>query len=115
MRLAALGPAGSLLVTLALLAQAAPADAKDPVFLYRARCAACHGNDGKAQTEVGKEAKAADFTTAAFQQSHTDDSIRKSILDGRPGTKMLGFAGKLTPDEVESLVKVIRAFGPPRR
>ncbi len=87
------------------------AHAKDPMLLYRARCAACHGDDGKAQTAVGKEAKAADFTTAAFQKARTDDALRKSILEGRPGTKMLGFAGKLSPDELESLIKVIRGFG----
>jgi cytochrome c553 len=105
----------ALLVCSLVVLSGAPAEAKDPVFLFRARCAPCHGLDGRGQTAAGRAAKARDFADEEFQRTRTDESLREAILKGRPGTKMLGFAGTLTDEEVTGLVQLVRSFRKVRR
>ncbi len=113
--------AGGTLAT-ALLLGGSPAyaqPAKDPKAdrLWRARCAGCHGDDGKGQTEQGKKMGIADMTTAAFQKGLTDDQIGKSILDGIKREKggkqqeMEPQKDKLRPDQLQLLVAYVRGLG----
>jgi mono/diheme cytochrome c family protein len=104
------------IVALALLvgnaARAAP-DAK-AVRLWKAKCASCHGADGKAQTETGAKLKIPDMSTAAWQKKVTDEKAKSAILDGvkRPdGEGMDPFRDKLEPEQVDALVAVVRSFG----
>ncbi len=71
--------AGLFLTALAPL----PAHAdKGAERLWKAKCASCHGADGKGQTEQGQKLKVADYTTAAWQKAHTKEQIKKGIIDG---------------------------------
>jgi mono/diheme cytochrome c family protein len=79
---------------------------------YQTYCAVCHGDDGKAQTEKGKEKGARDFTNAKWQKSASDERLETSILKGKG--KMPKFEGKLSPDEVKALVKDVRSFAEAR-
>ena len=84
---------------------------------WRANCASCHGKDGKADTEKGQKLKLPDMTAAAFQKGTTDDKIRNQILNGVDETKdgikkqMDPFKDKLSSEQVDALVKFVRAFG----
>ena len=49
------------------LALAQPSDPKTE-RLWKAKCASCHGADGKAQTEQGKKMAMHDITTAEWQK-----------------------------------------------
>ena len=97
-----------------LAAAAASADKIERTF--KAKCASCHGEDGKGQTTKGKEMGVRDMTAAAWQKDLTDDKIQKSIEDGVDRTEggkkqqMDPYKDKLKPDQVAELVKYIRGL-----
>jgi mono/diheme cytochrome c family protein len=84
--------------------------------LWRAKCASCHGPDGKGQTEQGKKMAVADMSTAAWQAGITDDKIKAAIADGlkrdKNGVKqeMEAYKSKLRPDQIDGLVAYIRGL-----
>jgi mono/diheme cytochrome c family protein len=78
--------------------------------LWKAKCKSCHGEDGRAQTTLGKKQKIKDMSTAEWQSGHSDPDIRKAIVEGVPDTKMKPFEGKLSDAEIAGLVKYVRAF-----
>ncbi len=96
---------------------AAPAGAADKAQrTFNAKCASCHGENGKGDTKKGKEMKVADMTTAAWQKDNTDDKIKKAIESGVNETKdgvkkeMDAYKDKLKPDQIDDLVKYIRTL-----
>jgi len=90
---------------------AATAWADDIPGLWKAKCASCHGEDGKAQTKTGKKEKINDMTTADFQTKFSDDAMRKVILEGsKDNNKMKPFKGKISDADVDGLIKHIRSF-----
>ncbi len=74
-----------------------------PSELFLQYCAKCHGEDGKAQTPKGKQLKAQNFTDVEFQQHESDKELIKIVTKG--GMDMPAFGKKLTPEQIESLVK----------
>jgi mono/diheme cytochrome c family protein len=83
--------------------------------LFNAKCGSCHGKDGKAQTEKGKEMKMRDMGSEEFQKD-SDDEMKKTISDGfrkqKDGVKqeMDGFKDDLKPAEIDGLVQMVRGF-----
>jgi mono/diheme cytochrome c family protein len=70
---------------------------------YKAKCASCHGADGK-----GKEAlKTQDLASAAVQNM-SDAELTTIITDGKG--KMPAYGKSLKPDQVKDLVAYIRSF-----
>jgi mono/diheme cytochrome c family protein len=104
----------ALFITMPLVASAA-----DPKTerLWRAKCAGCHGDDGKAQTDQGKKMAVADLSAPAWQKKFTDEQIKTAILDGvnetRDGKKkeMEAYKSKLRPDQVDALIAYVRGLG----
>ncbi|HKA87025.1 MAG TPA: c-type cytochrome [Haliangiales bacterium] len=96
------------------LATAARADKTERT--WKAKCASCHGDDGKGQTTKGKEMGVRDATAPAWQKEFTDEAIQKAIEDGLDRTKdgkkqqMDAYKAKLKPDQIEDLVKYMRSF-----
>jgi mono/diheme cytochrome c family protein len=87
-----------------LLSTYAKADTAATEATYKAKCAACHGADGK-----GKEAlKTQDFASSAVQNM-SDAELTAVITDGKG--KMPAYAKSLKPDQVKDLVAFIRSFG----
>ena len=84
--------------------------------VWRGKCAACHGADGKAQTDEGKKMAIADMSSAAWQTQLTDDKIKAAINDGVKRTKgsvaqeMEAYKGKLQPAQIDGLVVYVRAL-----
>jgi mono/diheme cytochrome c family protein len=107
----------SMLALLAVSASLAFADA-DPrtVRLWKAKCAACHGEDGKGATEQGKKMGIADMTQATWQKQFTDDQIKATLTSGIKREKngkhqeMDPFAGALRPEQMDALVAYIRSL-----
>ncbi len=105
-----------LLVLAAILALPAFAEApeKKVMRVWKAKCSACHGNDGRGQTESGKKLKLPDFTTAAWQAKTTDDFIRNRVTNGlkeeRDGVlkEMPAFKDELQPEHLDALVVMVR-------
>jgi mono/diheme cytochrome c family protein len=87
-----------------LLSTHAKADTAAAEATYKAKCAGCHGADGK-----GKEAlKTQDFASSAVQNM-SDAELTAVITDGKG--KMPSYAKSLKPDQVKDLVAYIRSLG----
>ncbi|XXF79096.1 cytochrome c [Myxococcaceae bacterium GXIMD 01537] len=98
-------------LVLALSLTATGAWAEEPADLWKAKCKSCHGEDGKAQTKMGQKENIPDFSKAAWQKAESDAEIRKVIADGSShNPKMKAFKDKLTPEQIDSLVKYIRGL-----
>jgi len=74
---------------------------------FKAKCASCHGPDGKGETSVGKMMKAGDFASDAVQKM-SDADLTDAISKGKG--KMPAYK-TLTPEQVKDLVGYVRAFG----
>ena len=77
------------------------ADAAADVF--KSKCAMCHGPDGK-----GKMAGTKDLGSAEVQKA-SDADLTATITNGKP-PKMPAYKGKLTDDQIKSLVAYVRTF-----
>jgi cytochrome c6 len=76
--------------------------------LYAAKCAACHGPDGKGQTAMGKSNKLRDLASADVQKL-SDEDLSTIISSGK--NKMPAYGKSLKPDQIKELVAYVRAFG----
>ena len=74
---------------------------------YKAKCAMCHGADGKGDTSMGKMMKIRDLSSADVQ-SQSDADLNGIITNGKG--KMPKYDGKLTADQISGLVKYIRTL-----
>jgi cytochrome c6 len=98
--------AAAVLTALVFLSSPAKAD-NTAEATYKAKCAMCHGPDGKGETATGKMMKAGDFASADVQKM-SDADLTDSIVKGKG--KMPPFK-TLTADQVKDLVGYVRAFG----
>jgi DMSO reductase family type II enzyme heme b subunit len=89
--------------------------------IYAKRCSHCHGDEGDGQGVAAGFVypKPRDFTLATFKYKSThaddefptDDDLRKTILEGLPGTSMPGWKSLLSAAEVDGLILKIKKFG----
>lgn len=98
----------SLSVSYGFASSAAVAAFQDGKTVYDAKCAKCHGVDGKGVDKFKKQG-VKDMTDPAWQKAHSDAKIRNVILNGE-GDFMPAWKGKLKPAEITALVKHIRGF-----
>jgi len=83
------------------------------------RCEMCHGASGKGDTAMGKKMGVADMTTAAWQESHDDETIKNVVLKGfereKDGKQQKHQPMKgATARDAEAILKLVRSFGPTR-
>ncbi|MFI5088856.1 MAG: c-type cytochrome [Terriglobales bacterium] len=91
-------------VVLAMLALPLASFAADQAAdLFKSKCAMCHGPDGK-----GKMAGTKDLGSAEVQKA-SDADLTATITKGKP-PKMPAYDGKLTADQIKSLVAYVRTF-----
>lgn len=106
----------ALLLLFALPAAAEPPD-KKVARLWKAKCSACHGADGRGQTETGKKLKLPDFTRPEWQAKTTDEFIRNRVTNGiletRDGVEkeMPAFKDELQPEHLDAIIALIRKLG----
>jgi cytochrome c6 len=85
-----------------------PANAQDAgAALYKTKCAACHGADGKGETAVGKADKIRDLGSADVQQQ-SDADLTAIITTGKG--KMPAYGKSLKPEQVKDLVAYVRTL-----
>jgi len=85
-----------------LVSQAALAEAAGGALLYQRNCAVCHGLGGDGGVGIPLNLK--DFLAVA-----SDDYLRATLREGRPGRVMPAFAG-LTGDQVSAIIGHIRSW-----
>jgi mono/diheme cytochrome c family protein len=99
------------IVTIALLFTMAPQNLFSQSAgeaLYKQKCQVCHAPDGSGDTIMGKKLGAKDLKSAEVQKQ-TDAQITEVITKGKD--KMKGFEGKLSNDEIKTLVAYVRELG----
>lgn len=78
----------------------------DAQTTFGAKCAKCHGKDGRGKTMRGRLAHARDLTSAQWQNDVTDERLFNSVSNGRG--KMPSFKKKLSEAEIDALVAYVR-------
>jgi len=114
-------PLGRIGATVLLFLCWAPASARasDGAETFAAGCATCHGAGGEGDGPVGAalDPKPADLTARSFQDSRTDDDIRRAIVDGGAAIGkspvMPAFGAQLDAGQVDALVRWIRSVADP--
>jgi cytochrome c6 len=96
-----------LLLATALLFAVVPAQAQSGAALFKAKCAPCHGPDGKGDTSMGKVLKVRDLSSAEVQKQ-TNAELTAVIENGKG--KMPGYKGKLSGGDIKELVSYIRSL-----
>lgn len=96
-----------LVSTLLAAVFAVPAFGQSATDLYKARCASCHGMDGKGEAPAGKAMHARDFNSKEVKDE-SDDELYAIIKNGK--NKMPGFAGKLSNDQIKAQIAYIRSL-----
>ena len=87
------------------------ADQRGGADIFKQKCSACHGVDGKGIKGIGTP----NFTDPKLQASITDEQVVETIKNGKKGTMMPAWAGKLSDQEISAVATYIRSFaGAPR-
>jgi cytochrome c6 len=101
--LGAMTLAAGLLAGIFLFSSTAKADAAAAEATYKAKCAACHGADGK-----GKESMKTRDLASADVQKQSDADLSAIITNGKP-PKMPPYK-TMTPEQVKDMVAFIRSL-----
>jgi cytochrome c6 len=99
----------SLFVVVAALAVVfmlpSSATAQNAAATYKAKCAGCHGADGKGNTGPGKALGAHDFGSDEVAKM-SDADLAKTVTDGK--NKMPAYGKSLKETEITDLIAYIR-------
>ena len=87
---------------LALFLLAGAAQAADGKALFGAKCAVCHGPDGKGQTAMGKKLGVKDLTVTRLSAADVEGIVAKGK------GKMTPFAAKLSPEEIKAVTAYVK-------
>ena len=82
--------------------------AADARSTYNAKCASCHGRDGRSKTTRGRRTHSRDLTDANWQNDVSDERLFNSIHNGRG--KMPAFKKSLSENEIDALVALVRSL-----
>jgi len=95
-----------LLLVATMFCGPAKADEKTAA-LYKQKCAACHGADGKGETPTGKAMKVRSFGDPEVAKM-SDDELAGAIEKGKG--KMPAYGKSLKPDEIKAMVAYVRSL-----
>ena len=96
-----------LIPCFSVFAFSARAQGEGAAPLFKTKCAACHGPDGKGETAIGKTNKIRDLGSADVQKQ-SDADLTALITDGKG--KMPAYGKSLKPEQVKDLVAYIRSL-----
>jgi len=97
----------ALLTLMTVAATATPARAQEAAELYKTKCQACHGADGKGDTAAGKKLGVKDFHSPEVAKM-SDQELFDITKKGKE--KMPSYDKKLTDDQIKELVKYVRTL-----
>ena len=89
---------------------AAPVSLEEAGKIYRENCAVCHGDrgDGQSRARFGLTPKPRDFTTPGAAAELNRKRMMTAVVQGRKGTAMVGWHGRLSMPQIEGVVNYIR-------
>ncbi len=94
-----------LVLTASSFLFAAPAFAQSGASLFKSRCAACHGADGKGDTAIGKSMHMRSLASPEVQKM-SDKELTTIIANGKGA--MPSYKDKLSGTQIKDLVGQIR-------
>ena len=95
------------------LALAGAGDIQKGKTFYRQSCGHCHGLNGKGDGEMGGYLHPPPANLASEQtQSKSDAELKEVIMNGRPGTAMVGFEGAIEEYQWNDLLAYLRSLKP---
>lgn len=106
-------PAGGTTTTASAAQTTTTVGSADPALIakglttFNANCQACHGADGAGG--VGPKLK-----PDAFVGASADATVRHVIENGRPGTAMPAWQGRLSADDITAVVALLRSWQGPK-
>ncbi len=92
---------------IALCASLSPAQSAGE-RLFKTKCAACHGPDGKGEVPMGRKLGARNLSSTEVQ-GQSDAQLIDIVTKGK--NKMPAYDGKLTKEQITELVSYIRDLG----
>jgi cytochrome c6 len=96
-----------LLLAAASLFAVVPAHAQSGEALFKAKCAPCHGADGKGDTSMGKMLKVRDLSSPEVQKQ-SNAELTAIIENGK--SPMPAYKDKLSSGDIKELVSYIRTL-----
>jgi mono/diheme cytochrome c family protein len=81
--------------------------AQSSADIYKSKCQMCHGADGTPPAAMAKSMGMKDLKSDDVQKQ-SDADLKNTIEKGKG--KMPAFAGKLTPAQIDDLVKYVRSL-----
>jgi len=93
----------ALVAIVAIGTMFAPSAWAEEPSVYTARCASCHGDDGKAETPVGRALGIASFEGSSF----TLESLEKLLSES---TSHAGLMDQLGEGDLDALVETLNAL-----
>ena len=75
--------------------------------VFKASCTACHGSDGRGKAAIGTP----DFTSAKTLSGLTDPDVIDIVTNGKKGTIMPSWKGKLSDEEIAAVASYVRSLG----
>lgn len=88
----------------------APVRAASGEELFVKHCALCHGKDGKAQNPAARKLGVKDLSASKATDSELEKQVIEGKKDDRGNLKMPSFNDKFTPEEIKSLIAVVKSF-----
>lgn len=76
--------------------------------LFKTKCAACHGPDGKGEVPMGKKLGIPDLNSAEVQKQ-SDGQLTEIVSKGK--NKMPAYTDKLSKEQIAQLVAYLREIG----
>ncbi|NOH12718.1 MAG: c-type cytochrome [Chloroflexi bacterium] len=80
-----------------------PGDPASGAILYNTNCAVCHGQQGEGGVGTA-------LIENSYVQEEDNSALVQFLLEGRPGTAMSAFEGRLTETELADLVAFLRLW-----
>ncbi|SRR5579872_6416054 len=74
---------------------------------FKTHCTGCHGSDGKGNSAIGTP----DFTSPKTLSGLSDAEVVDTITNGRKGTIMPAWKGKLSDQEIAAIAAYLRSLG----
>jgi cytochrome c6 len=94
----------NILAALVVAVLSSPAAlAQDAGATFQAKCAVCHGKDGKGQNPMGQKLGVKDLSVTKLSAAE----IEKTVAEGKG--KMTGFKGKMSDAEIKALAAWVKA------
>ena len=87
-------------------ASALKTSAIDAAKLFATNCAVCHGEKRQGISGLGPALTPTSLTKLS------DAEVRSTIMKGRPNTAMAGFEGRLSSEEIDALIQLIKRTSP---